>query len=99
MESFSEHYESLQLTLQKYMPGKDMTIIEQAIAYAEKRLKAGDYISLGGWGKGHLTGNLDAEQYHTGKVKPKHRRRKIKQCNIRRKHCRKRAREQHNTAP
>ena len=39
MESFSEHYESLQQTLQKYMPGKDMTIIEEAIAYAGEKHK------------------------------------------------------------
>ena len=39
MESFQEHYESLQKTLQKYMPGKDMTLIEQAITYAEQKHK------------------------------------------------------------
>ena len=39
MESFSEHYESLQRTLQKYMPGTDMSIIEEAIAYAGDKHK------------------------------------------------------------
>ena len=39
METFQEHYESLQKTLQKYMPGKDMTLIEQAISYAEEKHK------------------------------------------------------------
>ncbi len=39
METFSEHYESLQATLQKYMPGKDMTLVEEAIRYAEEKHK------------------------------------------------------------
>ena len=39
MESFSEHYDSLQQTLQKCMPGKDLTIVEQAIAYAQDKHK------------------------------------------------------------
>ena len=39
MESFAEHYESLQATLQKYMPGKDMTIVEKAIQYAQDKHK------------------------------------------------------------
>ena len=39
MESFSEHYESLQNTLHKYMPGMDMTLIEQAIQYAQEKHK------------------------------------------------------------
>ena len=37
MESYSEHYESLRATLEKCMPGKDMTIIEQAIAFANEK--------------------------------------------------------------
>ena len=40
METFQEHYESLQKTLQKYMPGKDMTLIEEAIRYAEEKHKS-----------------------------------------------------------
>ena len=39
MESFAEHYESLQKTLHKYMPGKDITIVEQAIQYAQDKHK------------------------------------------------------------
>ena len=39
MENFEEHYESLQKTLQKYMPGKDMTLIEEAIEYARDKHK------------------------------------------------------------
>ena len=39
MESFTEHYESLQATLHKYMPGMDMTVIEQAIEYAQDKHK------------------------------------------------------------
>ena len=39
MESFTEHYESLQATLRKYMPGMDMTVIEQAIEYAQDKHK------------------------------------------------------------
>jgi len=39
MESFSDHYESLYRTLETYMPGKDMTLIEQAIRYAEDKHK------------------------------------------------------------
>ena len=37
METFAEHYESLWATLEKCMPGKDMTIIQQAVDYAEKK--------------------------------------------------------------
>ena len=37
METFAEHYESLWATLEKCMPGKDMTIIQQAIEYADKK--------------------------------------------------------------
>ena len=39
MESYSEHYDSLKATLEKYMPGKDQTVIEQAIAYAQDKHK------------------------------------------------------------
>ena len=39
MESFELHYESLQKTLQKHMPGVDMALIEQAIAYAQDKHK------------------------------------------------------------
>ena len=40
METFQEHYDSLRETLQKYMPGKDMTLIEQAIRYADEKHKS-----------------------------------------------------------
>ena len=40
MESFQEHYDSLMSTLHRYMPGKDMTLIEQAIRYAEDKHKS-----------------------------------------------------------
>ena len=40
MESFQEHYDSLMQTLQKYMPGKDTSLIEQAIRYAEDKHSA-----------------------------------------------------------
>ena len=39
METFSQHYESLYTTLEKYMPGRDFTLIEQAIRYAEEKHK------------------------------------------------------------
>ena len=39
METFSEHYESLYATLEKYMPGRDLTLIEEAIRYAEEKHK------------------------------------------------------------
>ena len=39
MESYSEHYDSLIATLHKYMPGKDLSVIEQAIAYAQDKHK------------------------------------------------------------
>ena len=39
MESFFEHYNSLYATLQRYMPGKDTTLVEQAIRYAEEKHK------------------------------------------------------------
>ena len=39
MESYTEHYESLKLTLDKHMPGKDLTLIEKAIAYAQDKHK------------------------------------------------------------
>ena len=40
MESFQEHYDSLMQTLQKYMPGKNTSLIEQAIRYAEDKHSA-----------------------------------------------------------
>ena len=39
MENFEQHYQALQQTLQKYMPGKDITLIEEAIAYARDKHK------------------------------------------------------------
>ena len=39
MESYSEHYDSLIATLNKYMPGKDLSVVEQAIAYAQDKHK------------------------------------------------------------
>ena len=39
METFEFHYETLQDALQKYMPGCDMALIEQAIAYANEKHK------------------------------------------------------------
>ena len=37
METFEKHYQSLQATIRKYMPDMDLTKIEQAIAYADKK--------------------------------------------------------------
>ena len=39
METYAEHYASLMATLDKYMPGKDLTLIEQAIAFAQDKHK------------------------------------------------------------
>ena len=39
MESYTEHYDSLMATLDKYMPGKDRTIILEAIEYAQDKHK------------------------------------------------------------
>ena len=39
MESYTEHYDSLKSTLNIYMPGKDLTLVEQAIAYANDKHK------------------------------------------------------------
>ena len=39
METFSEHYEDLYRTLNRYMPGADMDIVEQAIEYARYKHK------------------------------------------------------------
>ncbi len=39
MENFEQHYESLQQTLQKHMPGKDISLIEEAIVYARDKHK------------------------------------------------------------
>ncbi len=40
MENYQDHYEALQRTLQKYLPGADKELIEQAIAYASDKHKA-----------------------------------------------------------
>ena len=40
METFTEHYDSLMSTLEKCMPGKDHSIILQAISYAEEKHKS-----------------------------------------------------------
>ena len=37
MESYIEHYDSLKITLNKYMPGKDFSLVEQAIVYANDK--------------------------------------------------------------
>ncbi len=37
METFSEHYESLCQTIQKYMPDVNMSLVDRAIEYAEKK--------------------------------------------------------------
>ena len=37
METFEEHYRDLQAALQKYMPGTDLELIDQAIAYAQEK--------------------------------------------------------------
>ncbi len=37
MESFQEHYDSLKSTLYKCMPGVDMSLVEEAIRYAEEK--------------------------------------------------------------
>ena len=39
MESFSDHYSSLYQTLNKYMPGANMELLEQAIQYAQEKHK------------------------------------------------------------
>ena len=39
MESFSEHYDSLYAALEKYMPGRDISLIEKAIRYAQDKHK------------------------------------------------------------
>ena len=39
METFEQHYLSLQKTLKKYMPDLDMTLIDQAIEYAAEKHK------------------------------------------------------------
>ena len=72
METFQEHYDSLKVTLEKYMPGMDMTLIEDAIRYAEQ--KAGQQIiiidtpgmrELGMWeiSEGLENAFSDVEQY------------------------------------
>ena len=37
METFQEHYDSLMEVLNKNMPGKDLSLVEQAIRYAEEK--------------------------------------------------------------
>ena len=39
VESFSDHYASLQNALDKYMPGTDMALIDRAVAYAREKHK------------------------------------------------------------
>jgi len=39
MESFSEHFEALTATMQKRMPGADMTLIQRAVDYANEKHK------------------------------------------------------------
>ena len=39
METFSDHYSSLYQTLNKYMPGANMDLIERAIQYAQEKHK------------------------------------------------------------
>jgi len=39
LESFSEHYESMCATVQKCMPGTDMTLIDRAVEYAREKHK------------------------------------------------------------
>ena len=40
METFSDHYSSFILTLNRYMPGANVELIEQAIAYAQDKHKS-----------------------------------------------------------
>ena len=39
MENFEQHYDALQETLRKYMPGTDTALIEEAIRYAREKHK------------------------------------------------------------
>ena len=39
METFSDHYNSLYQTLNKYMPGANLELIERAIQYAQEKHK------------------------------------------------------------
>ncbi len=39
METFAEHYESMQQALRKFMPGADMAQIEEAVRYADEKHK------------------------------------------------------------
>ncbi len=39
MERFEDHYQELMQALEKYLPGKDNSLIEQAIAYAQDKHK------------------------------------------------------------
>ena len=39
METFSEHYGSLYQTLNRYMPGVDMTVVDKAVEYAREKHK------------------------------------------------------------
>ncbi len=40
MESYTEHYNSLKTTLDKYLPGRDLSVVEQAITYANDKHQA-----------------------------------------------------------
>ncbi len=37
METFEQHYKDLQQALEKHLPGKDFSLVEQAIAYAQQK--------------------------------------------------------------
>ena len=37
MESFAEHYQSLEAAIRKYIPGADMERIDRAVRYAEEK--------------------------------------------------------------
>ena len=39
MESYQEHYDSMHAALLKHMPGADMALIDQAVAYANEKHK------------------------------------------------------------
>ena len=39
METFEQHYESLQKTMERYMPGADMVLVDRAVEYARDKHK------------------------------------------------------------
>jgi len=39
METFEQHYESLQKTMERYMPGADMALVDRAVEYARDKHK------------------------------------------------------------